>query len=382
MRRFAAAPSAVWSDLYYDLALVAAIVVLSGSWAQDHSLGFTVWLGVVFGLIWSTWVVTSLVIGAFTQRENDPGAIDIALLTVQMGAILLVTLSSVADSTAADNAFGTLLGLALGAGVILGWRARRRGTRVQLSTLALMTAAAALIAISEILPESDSGWATSAWWVALMGTLMAAAMGLRDSAIDPHRLSHRFGELTIILIGETLLKMALSADEKGFDTLDIGGLALVMIFVTAIWWDYFSDAVRRPPGSPGRRSAWGLSHFLLHLALIGAAVGLGKLAVSDPGLGHGGTGWLIGAPLTLAMLALTMLDLFGDRSIAPLRAGVHAMATLLLAGLTTIALTHPDDPPLPRVIWMVLIVALASGLVSALSRGASHRTEVAVEPAS
>ena len=33
MRRFAAAPSAVWSDLYYDLALVAAIVVLSGSWA-------------------------------------------------------------------------------------------------------------------------------------------------------------------------------------------------------------------------------------------------------------------------------------------------------------------------------------------------------------
>ena len=57
MRRFAAAPSAVWSDLYYDLALVAAIVVLSGSWALDHSLGFTLWLGLVFGLIWSTWVL-------------------------------------------------------------------------------------------------------------------------------------------------------------------------------------------------------------------------------------------------------------------------------------------------------------------------------------
>ncbi|MBP6994979.1 MAG: low temperature requirement protein A [Phycicoccus sp.] len=367
MRRFAAAPSAVWSDLYYDLALVAAIVVLSGSWALDHSLGFTLWLGLVFGLIWSTWVVTSLVMGTFSGRDAAPGAVDIALLTVQMATILLVTLSSVADSSAADNVFGILLGMALGTGVILGWRARRRGTRVQTNTLVLMASAATLIVVSEILPDALSGWANTVWWVALVGILVAAAIGLQDSAIDPDRLSHRFGELTIILIGETLLKMALSADEKGFDTLDSGGLALVVVFVTAIWWDYFSDAVRRPPGSPRRRSAWGLSHFLLHLALIGAAVGLGKLAVADSGLGHGGTGWLIGAPLTLAMLALTMLDIFGERSIAPLRAGVHAGATLLLAGLTAFALSRPDDAPLPIATWMVVVVVLSSGLVSAIS---------------
>lgn len=381
VRRLAAAPSAQWSDLYFDLALVAGIVVLSASWAEDHSLGFTIWLCIVFGLIWSTWVMTSLVMGAFSERPTAPGAVDIALLTLQMGSILLLTLSSVTYTIAFENGFGALVSLALAAGVVLGWRARRRGVRVDNRTLGLMALAAGLIALSEFLPASLQNWAAGVWWVALIGTLMGAWMGLADAAIDPHRLSHRFGELTIILIGETLLKMALSANDKGYDHLHYGGLGLVMVFVTAIWWDYFSDAVRRPPGAGRRRSAWGLSHFVLHLSLIGAAVGLGKLAVADPGLGHGGTALLIGAPLTLAMLALTLLDVFGDRSIAPLRAGVHAGATLLLAAQTALALSRPDDSPAPHATWMVIVVALASGLVSALSRQQATTADDSLEPA-
>ena len=120
MRRQSAAPSAVWSDLYYDLVLVAGIVVLSGSWAEDHSPEYTMWLGVVFGLIWSTWVLTRLVMGSFGARHSDPTAVEIALLTVQMGALLLLTLSSVTDSAGAENAFGLLLSLALAAAVALG----------------------------------------------------------------------------------------------------------------------------------------------------------------------------------------------------------------------------------------------------------------------
>lgn len=380
MRRQSAAPSAVWSDLYYDLVLVAGIVVLSGSWAEDHSPEYTMWLGVVFGLIWSTWVLTSLVMGSFGARHSDPTAVEIALLTVQMGALLLLTLSSVTDSAGAENAFGLLLSLALAAAVALGLLARRRGVAVSLRTLGLLGFAAAMIGVAEVLPGSALGLATVAWWSALIATLAGGWLGLRSASLDPHQLSHRFGELTIIVIGETLLKMALSANEKGFDKLDSGGLALAMIVVTAMWWDYFSDAVRRPPGPGLRRSAWALSHFILHLALIGAAVGLGKLVVADSGLGHGGTALLIGVPLTLAMLALALLDVFGDRKIAPVRAGVHAAATIFLGGLTGFAWMHPDDAPLPLVAWMVVIVALASGLVSALSRFGAGITDPAPQP--
>lgn len=344
-RRPPAAPATSWSYLYYDLAMVAAIVVLSYEWAADHSALNAVWLTIVFGVIWSTWVLSGLMTGGFTKEPPSLRGLDMALLSLQMVLLLLVALSATSASQKASDLFGILTALAVLLTLLLGRRGRSRGLPVDRPTTLLVDGAVALLVLAEVFVGELGDWYAALWLLALALIGVATWRGLRSSLIDPHRLGHRLGELTTIVIGETLLKIALTADEKGLETLHPLAVLIVLGLLTVMWWDYFSDAVRRPPSAGARRALWSQSHFLLHLGLIAAAVGLGKLAVDDPALEHGTTSLLV-VPVALVYLSLTLLDLFGGTRSAGVRATIHALTTVLVAGVGSVAAVALHWPPL------------------------------------
>ena len=156
----------------------------------------------------------------------------------------------------------------------------------------------------------------------------AAVRLLRPELPDLHRMTHRLGELTVIVIGESFLKIALVAGDAAVSEFSV--LALVVAFAvgTLTWWDYFIGPEPAAGAlTPGRALAWSAGHLLGHLTLIALAVGLAKLLVYGGELELALAAGLLVAPLAgfaaaRALIDLALLD-FGARAIgtkAPARA--------------------------------------------------------------
>ncbi len=83
--------------------------------------------------------------------------------------------------------------------------------------------------------------------------VQSAALSVTDALID------RFGQLTLIVLGETITGVVggLVARPVGALTLSVGLVAVVVGF--GAWWTYFDFAGNRPPGRSGRPACSGCS---------------------------------------------------------------------------------------------------------------------------
>ena len=90
-------PNQSWLELFYDLAFVAAIVVLSSSYSNNKTITHSAWLMIIAGMIWVAWLETTLLTNRTTLQRIWPRALTVA----QMGLILVVAIA--ADDTIGNN---------------------------------------------------------------------------------------------------------------------------------------------------------------------------------------------------------------------------------------------------------------------------------------
>ena len=121
-----ALPARQWVDLFYDLAVAAGIIALSGAYAYDHSPVGTFWFALAYALLWCTWLLTSSATGSFTAEGAAHSVWSVSLLVAQMGAMLLLAIAATDSVDASAEVFDILLGVALLIVAILAVRARRR----------------------------------------------------------------------------------------------------------------------------------------------------------------------------------------------------------------------------------------------------------------
>ena len=76
--------------MFFDLAFVAAIVVVSASYSRDYSAGQAAWLILVFALIWTTWLMTTLRL----QGSRITGVVPRVLIVAQMALVLLMAITA------------------------------------------------------------------------------------------------------------------------------------------------------------------------------------------------------------------------------------------------------------------------------------------------
>lgn len=156
-------------------------------------------------------------------------------------------------------------------------------------------------------------------------------------------IMERYGLLTIIVLGEGLLSVALGFGllfgehpEPAHWVTAISGA--VMIY--ALWWLYFAKAEHMTSTASWRGFLWGYGHvfFFAACAVLGAGIAAElDIAAHHSEVGQDVVAWYLGLPWTMALLSLWMIR---DRFL-PLGARGLAMPAMAAASLGAAALGLP-----------------------------------------
>jgi low temperature requirement protein LtrA len=324
-----------WLELFYDLVFVAAVVTFSDAISLDPDLSRIGAVDAAFIAMWLIWVATTL--HANRYREDD---------AVQRGLVLVQMLLLTVNALAVGDGFGahpelisvTYGLLALDVAVMYGCAALRHddSSRFAATRRNQYFAAAVPILLSVFTPDAGR---IALWSV---GTLLLAwpTLGFRFGreglhvAFDEHHFVERLGLLTIIVCGESFVKVSLLAADGTLDGIDLTVLVTMFVFVFGVWWAYFDDV----PGAgvrpePLRTGGWLLGHLVVQLSLVAAAVGYGKVLGYELGSTlSDDTSLLLTVPLVGVLVGLAVIGVCSrrapQRGLVVLRLGVAALVAV------------------------------------------------------
>jgi low temperature requirement protein LtrA len=270
-----------WLDLFYDLVFVAAILILSARFSHPGDDGEAAWYCVSFVSIWWIWLATTLHANRFPADD----LVYRILVLVQMFLVALVAMAA-SDGMHKEPGFVSitygLLTLCVAITYARSARARNEKAKFARDRALEYVLAAAIFVGAGFLPESLR---VAAWLVGLAVTIAPAIAHARTAPpLSEPNLIERLGALTIIMCGEAFVKVALAADDNSLDNIDVVTVALEFILVFAVWATYFDDVPKAGVSeSPGGRSGWLSAHLLLHLGIVGVAVGVARFVTFHPG---------------------------------------------------------------------------------------------------
>lgn len=349
-------PAPSWLALFYDLAFAAAVIAVAGAFGQDHSILGTLWFATAYGIMFCGWILTGGATSAFAQADRPVRGPMVILIVVQMAVVLMLGLVSRESISASSALFDSLLAVLLATCIGLGVLNRGVVSASRTRTMVLVAAAMAMLGLAWLLPTLLG---LIAWVVALLVLAGAATVVLRDSHLSVHRYVHRLGELTLIILGEILVKIALTVGSDSAWTLLRVELAPALVLVAVVWWAYFTGPVLINELTPRRRVLLTGCHWLLHLALLGLAVGLGKLVVGSSSLDKWASiAVLLSGPVVVMIGSLALMDWVTGNARASYL-GVAAAVAAVVAALA--AVLHTGPAVTGYVLAIVPLIAVALG---------------------
>lgn len=320
-------------ELFYDLVFVAATMVLSNEFTRDPTWKSAGLCALMFVLLWLLWFHTTVLMNV--DRRDD--LTQRGLMFVQMFVIFVITLEFV-DRTETDPDF---VGLGYMVGVFVlafayhrvrnrpggtGNWAKGRRNRLLLAGLAMIVAFAIPDGIDFLV------WAL-AIMLLVVPTSAAHSRGLPVEAIDEHHLLERAALLTLIVMGEAFVKVALVVSAGALTSTDIVSIAVMFIVLFSLFAVYFDDIPKAGihPGILAGES-WLLAHLVMQLGIVALAIGMSKYIQVENGHVH---------DVAIIVLAAAFVGIFG--------------------GLTVIGLLGMREPKRGLFILRVVTVALALG---------------------
>jgi low temperature requirement protein LtrA len=176
------------------------------------------------------------------------------------------------------------------------------------------------------------------------------AEGAGGTTWHPHHVAERYGLLTLIVLGESILAatMAVQSALRSGEALGpltpiiVGGLLIVF----SMWWVYFDRPVHDLLTSLRKAIVWGYGHYLVFAAA--AAVGAGLAVAVDHATHHAkvgtiGAGLAVTVPVSAYLLCLWFLhdrpEYGRTRAVGPIVAAIILLTSftdyaVLLTGLT------------------------------------------------
>src|ERR1700691_1741499 len=312
-----ASETVTWLELFYDLVMVAAIIVFSQGLSVQPTWEIALKTLVIFTVLWWVWLITTLLVNAYPSTTP----LRRGLLFAQMLTMVLLIIVGSHTEIPWRAPLAPIVGVLLIIGAALHEVTRR--TRRDLATFAVtrrnaFLAAAILATLSGFVPL------LAAWvfWI-VTGALMVAPVlidrydaGLERPATNLEHLAERLAGLTTIVIGESFIRVALTGSSGQLYEINFVIVCLEFLVVCSIWIAYF-DSIAMAGMPPGRKRQrwWLLGHLPLHVGVIGTAVGLGAFATLRGGNDlTDGDMWLLTAPLVLAFIALGFLGICSPRA--------------------------------------------------------------------
>ncbi len=361
-------PERTWVDLFYDLAFAAGIIALSGSFADDHSGIAVIWYSIAYAMMWCAWLLTGWATGSLTTTQAPHSVASIGLLVTQMAALLLLALVAGDSIVDAEFYFDVLLGAVMVTTLILALRRRRSGP-MRWRVPASVAFACLALALSWYVEGTAS---LVVWLVALASVALAAWSVASDRETDGHRAAHRLGELSVIVIGEVLVKLTLTLTDESMESLRLAALPGILLTLAGVWWIYFVNLPQASRLTGPRRAWWIVLHVPLHLGLLGLAVGLAKVAVNSAAVVEHPT--LLTLPIVLTMASLALMAW-----LATARWWIPAVGLAALSAVAAVT-GHGADPLWAAVAIAAITVATAGGLAITPKRSAPAQTATPASP--
>lgn len=270
-----------WMELFYDLVYVATIVQLGNRLSDEVSVDGFISFALLFIPIWWVWIGFTL----YNSRFNADDLIHRVLVFLQIGTVAALAVAVHDGFGESSTGFAIAYALARILLVIMYWRTERYVPEAK----PLVHRYVIGFSIGAVV------WLVSAFvppplrfilWIA--GLLIEFATPLSAGSIrlqrvlppGTHHLPERMGLFTIIVFGETFLKVigGYSSHEVVWSSVLVGVLGLIV--VGGLWWLYNETIAERGVQWAKRGvPVYIYGHLPLHLGLIALAVGIYELVI-------------------------------------------------------------------------------------------------------
>jgi low temperature requirement protein LtrA len=361
-----------WIELFYDLVFVAAILVFSSAVSHLHDAERIGWVVVVFSAVWWVWLSTTMFVNRF--RVTDVG--HQMLILVQMFLVVLIAIEARAGVVDDEVSLAITYGLLLGTVGVMYWRAAHRGGRdapFARQLAALNFVAAACFFVVAPLPQAlrIAGAAIGLAVVILPALVRSSRLGAFPP-VDEHHLVERLGAFTIIVCGESFVKVAIAVSSGTANGVDMVALAFQFVLTFALWASYFED-IPHAGINQRRLTPWLGCHLITQLGIAGTAIGVSKLVALDF-LDHLPTEDILEIMATLALVYLGLAGI----GVCTRRRPVRPLLVLRLTTAVVVALVGFGAWKISRIelvegVAMLTVVAVVHAVLVARLRA---RTEV------
>jgi low temperature requirement protein LtrA len=324
-----------WLELFYDLIYVATIIQLGNVLSDNVSpLGGLLFV-LLFIPVWWSWTGMMFYFNRFVADDFWHRV----LIFAQMIAItnMAISVTGAFGDTSRDFALAYFaVRVILVIFYIRAWRHVESARPLIRRYIVGFSAAASLWFISAFVPEP---YRYGLWVLGLMLEFyVPTSAGSRrlHSLLPPDspHMSERYGLFTIIVFGESFVKVVSGLAGEGITLASqvFGGLGFIIAF--SLWWIYFDNiagsAIRRAGAGP---YIWIYTHLPLTIGITAIGVGIKKLALLHFGYGlPDAYRWLICAAVITCLVSIALLDLVTE-SKRPLTTRVRVFARLAAAVL-------------------------------------------------
>ncbi len=351
-----ATPLELFFDLVFVVAIAQAAAGLHHAIAENHVLDGLIGYLMAFFAIWWAWMNFTWFASAY---DTDDVPYRLAVLCQMTGALILAAgIPTMFEQRAPNGAVVAGYVVIRMAGVAQWLRAaaadaRRRRTAYRYAGgIAVMQTAWVALLFTPAL--GMAGFVT----LALLEMLVPAwAESSTPTTWHPHHITERYGLLTLIVFGESILAATLAVEAALTANGMLTSLAPVIIggllIVYAMWWLYFDRPAHGLLTNLRKALLWGYGHYLVFAAT--AAVGAGLAVAVDQATRRASVsatvaGAAVAIPVAIFLVTLWLLHLQSDRHETRLLAPVAAVL-VLVAPLTEVAV------PVIGVIMAALVAA-------------------------
>jgi low temperature requirement protein LtrA len=339
---------ASWLELFYDLIYVAAFIQLGNGLATHVSVeGFLGFTG-LFTAMWLAWTGFTFYANRF-DIDDFAHRLSVFVQMIAVGAMAIsapYVLDAGADDVFSHRPFA--LAYAAAQGVITGMYARARkqvdtGRDYSWFWGVMFGASATVFLASAFVPKPLA----FVMWAPGVLLLMAAPFSRHSRALaeqyplDMEHLAERYGLLTLIVLGESFVKVISELAGAG-ELTTIAQASFVLVVTVCLWWVYFDDVA----GSELKKDKtfafvfWLFGHLPMHAGLVAVGVALKKAAdfeLAAPAAAP--YRWLLCGSLALAVASVGVIDSFTSRRQAEL--SDKARVNVRLASAAVLVLLAP-----------------------------------------
>ncbi|TNE89606.1 MAG: hypothetical protein EP330_10570 [Deltaproteobacteria bacterium] len=305
-----------WLELFYDLIYVATILQLGTTLSERVTFdGFLAFAG-LFTPLWLSW-------RSFTLYSNRFVVDDLrhrAMVFTQMAGIgmMAVTVPQVLEGE--PSGFVAAYGLVLvihSLFYVRVWRTVDEARELGQLYASVHGVRAALWWASLLVPTP---W-NYAMWVLAVTIGIGATFSRQARELggrfpnDFIHLSERYGLLTLIVLGESFMKVLTALYEQGVDSQNGLMAGLGLLVTCGLWWLYFDDIA----GSRLKRTrlasvVWTWAHLPLTIGITAVGVSIKKVTFFEPmEPAKAAYGWLFAGSVALVFLTVGALDSVTER---------------------------------------------------------------------